>query len=230
MTSTKRKTWTAVAAVGFLVVLAVIIGVIATSGGDETAAPTPQPHPNPVLPPQDDQQPSGDQALPTMPPPARWELFSHVAVPVSAEAGPHHVDGAVADRYQRSPIGALIAAWQINTRSLLAPGDGWRDVVERQIVPGPGRDAYLAARSRVTDPTVSTEEVSQVAGFRFVTYSPDVAVIQVASRNSRGQLFGTTLTVRWVDGDWRLELQPNGAASPTATPLQDLTYYTPWGG
>ena len=32
----------------------------------------------------------------------------------------------------------------------------------------------------------------------------------------------TTATVRWVDGDWKLQLQPDGSQSPYATTIPDL--------
>ncbi|WP_406693324.1 hypothetical protein REH65_33055 (plasmid) [Saccharopolyspora sp. ID03-671] len=154
--------------------------------------------------------------------------MQRIAVPVSAEAGPYSHAGAVASGFQRSPVGALMAATQISTRYLVSPGDGWRQVTEQQVLPGPGRDLYMRARAAAGDDL--GEAITQLAGYRFVTYSPDVAVIQLASKSTNGGLVGTTITVRWSGGDWRLELQPNGGASPASAPLADLTYYTAFSG
>lgn len=227
-----RKRWTWFAAAAVVVLAAAGLLVVLLGGGDEQAdpaAPPAQPAAPPAAP-STPEGPEGDQALPTSAPPVRWELLQQVAVPFSAEAGPREATGPVARDFQRSPVGALLAAWQIDTRRMLTPGEGWRTVTDQQIADGPGKDAFLRARSQVNDPSMSSEELAQLAGFRFVTYTPDSATIQLASKSNDGALIGTTVTVRWIDGDWRLELQPNGASSPTATPLQDLTYYTPFAG
>lgn len=235
MNREQRRKWTLAIAMAFTGgVLVAAAGIAAFGGGTETPRP-PAPAPAPAQPTQrtaepGDDAPNGDQALPTTAPPASWQLVGKVAIPSSDEAGPHHVDGAVAADFQRSPIGALIAARQIDTRRMVAAGDGWRRVVDRQVLPGPGRDAYIRARAQVTDPSLEADELAQIAGFRFVTYTPNLAVIQFASQANNGALVGTTSTVRWADGDWRLELQPTGASSASATPLQDLSFYTAWSG
>ena len=164
-------------------------------------------------------------------PPVTWELFSGVALPYSPTAGPHTVDGPVYAGYQRSQVGALIAAAQLGTRSLLTPGQGWREVSGRQLLPGPGRAVFLAARATVDELTVPPGTYGQFAGFRVVTFTPDVAVLQLVSRFAlTGRLQLTTTTVRWVGGDWRLELQPDGGSSPTAQAVPNLDGFVVWGG
>jgi hypothetical protein len=164
-------------------------------------------------------------------PPVTWQLFSGVALPYSPTAGPRSVDGPVYAGYQRSQAGALIAAAQLGTRYLLTPGDGWREVAERQVLPGVGRDVFVAARAQVDDLDVPPGTYGQLAGFRIVTFTPDVAVISFASRFSlTGQLQATTTTVKWTGGDWRLELQPDGGPSPTAQTVPDLDGFVVWGG
>lgn len=217
----------ALAFLGVLVVITVLVAVTGTSPSPQQRPATPPPAPAPPA----DRPPQGDQALPTTAPPVQWELVNRIALPVSAEAGPYVRDGAVAAGYQRSPVGALLATTQISTRYLAAPGDGWRHVTDRQVLPGIGRDAYVQARAQISDDSLDPAEIAQFRGFRFVTYSPDVAVIQLASSTGDGaSLVGTTATVRWSGGDWKLELQPNGGVSPAAAPLPDLSYYIPFSG
>jgi hypothetical protein len=164
-------------------------------------------------------------------PPVSWQLFFGVALPHSPTAGPRGVDGPVYAGYQRSQAGALIAAAQLGTRYLLTPGDGWREVAEQQVLPGVGRDVFLAARAQVDDLDVPPGTYGQLAGFRIVTFTPDVAVISFVSRFSlTGQLQVTTTTVKWTGGDWRLELQPDGGPSPTAQTVPDLDGFVVWGG
>ena len=70
----------------------------------------------------------------------------------------------------------------------------------------------------------------QTAGFRFVAFTPDVASIQLVTRfPTSGNLQIVTVTVKWVDGDWRLELQPDGGSSPTAQRSSDLDGFVVWG-
>ena len=159
-----------------------------------------------------------------------WQLFAGVALPYSPTAGPLKQDGPVFSGFQRSQAGALIAAAQLATRYLLTPGSGWREVVARQVLPGAGRDAFIRARAQVAvnDPPGT---YGQLAGFRIVAYTDDVAVIQQVSRFSyTGKLQVTTATVEWVGGDWRLQLQPDGGSSPTAQAVSNLDGFVVWGG
>jgi len=229
-TSKGGRTWTLV--VSGVVLLLLVAGgaiVVAIYGGD--GSPDTQPTTSSTAPSTTGSSaPEGDQTPPTSPPPVTWKLFGRVALPESASAGPRSIQGSVASGYARNPVGALIAATQIETRALLAPGDSWRAVVEQQIVPGPGRDAYTAARARITDVNTPDDRLGQVAGFRFVTYSPDTAVIQFVTRfPASGRMQVTTSTVRWL-GDWKQELQPDGSSSPTVQPVTDLTGFVAWSG
>ncbi len=163
------------------------------------------------------------------PPGVRWQLFMGVALPYSRTAGPTVIDGPVYDGFERSQQGALLAAVQLGTRYLLTPGQGWREVLDRQVLPGAGRDAF--ARNRVgIDPHAPPGTYGQIAGFRVVTFTPQVAVVQLVSRfPSSGVLQVTTTTVRWSGGNWRLQLQPDGGTSPTAQAVPSLDGFVVWG-
>ncbi len=158
-----------------------------------------------------------------------WQLFAGVALPYSSTAGPLQVDGPVYSGYQRSQTGALIAAVQIANRYLFTPGEQWREVIERQVLPGVGREVFVRNRAgAVADDPPGT--YGQAAGFRFVAFTPDVASIQLVTRfPTTGNLQLVTVTVRWVDGDWRLQLQPDGGTSPTAQAVADLDGFVVWG-
>jgi hypothetical protein len=158
-----------------------------------------------------------------------WQLFMGVALPYGRTAGPTVLDGPVHAGFERSQSGALLAAVHVGTRYLLTPGQGWREVVDRQVLPGAGRDAYVRNRVGV-DPQAPPGTYGQVAGFRVVTFTPQVAVLQLVSRfPSSGVLQMTTTTVRWVGGDWRLQLQPDGGTSPTAQAVPSLDGFVVWG-
>lgn len=180
--------------------------------------------------------PLPDDAAPAGPlltaPSVSWELVTGVAVPVSATAGPHAVVGPVHAGFERSQTGALLAAAQISTRSVVTSGDGWRDVVARQVLPGAGRDVYSRLRALV-DADAPPGTYGQFAGFRIIASTPDVAVVQLVTRfgaDASEALQVMAVTVKWVEGDWRLELQPDGGISPTGQLVSDLDGFVVWGG
>lgn len=159
----------------------------------------------------------------------RWQLFMGVALPYSPTAGPTVVDGPVHGGFERTQQGALLAAVQLGTRYLLTPGEGWREVLARQVLPGAGRDAFARNRAGI-DPQAPPGTYGQIAGFRVVTFTPQVAVVQLVSRFPSSRVLQvTTTTVRWSGGDWRLQLQPDGGTSPTAQAAASLDGFVVWG-
>lgn len=169
-------------------------------------------------------------AVPTVAPQGvTWELFQTVALPSSA-AGPRVRRGPICAGYDRSPEGALIAALQISTRRLVTPQDGWRQVNLEQVMPSSGRDRFIRLRAQVGDePPVGG--AGQTAGFKFVSYTPEVAVIEIATRfPGRTTYQVTNLTVRWSEGDWRLVLQPDGSDSSSASSTSSLGSFIPFSG
>jgi hypothetical protein len=170
-----------------------------------------------------------DAAVPTTAPAdVTWELFRGVALPTSPTHGPTRIDGPVHSGFARTPTGALLADAQVNMRRFITPGRGWREVTMSQLLPGAGRDAYVNLRSQVSDDEIPVEGLSQYVGYRFITYTPDLAVISLATRGSSGVIQVGTDTLRWVDGDWRLEVPPSGLQQPQV--VQSLAAYVSWSG
>lgn len=221
-----------------VIVLIVIGGVVVMlAPGDSShdpQAPAPRP-PAPAAP--SAAAPDGavlPTALPTVAPSdVTWQLVGQAAVPVSASAGPSTVTGGTATGYARTPIGALIAAAQISTRAGLAAGeDSWRPTIEQQMVAGPDRDRLLAALEAAGDSSTQPGELSQIAGYQYLSYSPDTAVIGLVYRApSAGspRYHVLTLTLVWRDGDWRLMPPPGGAWTAVNRPAPDLTGVIEWG-
>ena len=228
------RAWTvAAAAIVALIALAAVVVILATRGGDKAppAGSAPAPSAPPVGSPSAAPLAAQDQSVPDSPPPGvSWTLFQGVALPSSALAGPTRITGPVYAGYAHTPLGALLATAQVGYRYFLTPGDGWSEVVRNQVSPGPGHDAFVVNRAKVTTTDVAPGGLGQLAGFRFVTYSPDVAVIQLVSRFSCGTLQVSTDTVQWINGDWQLQLQPDGGSSPTAQRVDTLAGFVPWGG
>ena len=171
---------------------------------------------------------AGSDAVPTATPQdVTWSLFQGVALPSSPSAGPSRVDGPVYAGYAHTPEGALVAATQVSSRVLVTPAGGWRQVLDEQVVAGQGRDAYANLRGQVGDAAPSGG-YAQYAGFQFVTYSSDIAVISLANKSPNGTYQVTNFTVRWTEGDWKLEIPPTGQSQTQA--VQGLVGYVPWSG
>lgn len=174
--------------------------------------------------------PRGDDVVPrTTPPPVSWQVYKTLALPVSTSAGPRSVNGDLATGYAHTPTGALVAAAQLSVRYSLA--NDWRRVLDRSVAPGPGRDVWAATRAKYgafADPAPGT--FCQVAGYMYVDYTPDRAVIQMADRCPNSKLQSILTTVTWQDGDWKLVLQPDGGVGPDQPALSSLDGYVVWGG
>jgi hypothetical protein len=174
--------------------------------------------------------PDSDQTVPEVTPPGiTWSLYQTVALPSSPTAGPEIVDGDVARCYAHTPVGALLAASQIPYRYLIAPD--WRAVDLEQVMPGPGRDKFVQERATTNNSGGNQPgDYNQLAGFKFVTYSSAVAVIEIASKSGSGALQAGAVTVDWSSGDWKLQLQPDGSSSPQELPITSLVGFSTWSG
>ena len=175
--------------------------------------------------------PAGDESVPEATPQGiRWSIYQTVALPSSPTAGPEKYGVDVARCYAHDPLGALIAASQLSARLVLSPST---DVAAQQVVPGPGQRAFITQDEQAIKAqggNASPGDFTQLAGFKYVTYSPSLAVIELATQGSNGAYQATTVTVAWVQGDWKLVLQPNGATSPNALPLSSIVGYSTWAG
>jgi hypothetical protein len=172
-----------------------------------------------------------NQSIPTAAPPGvTWQVFKSSVLPTSPAAGPLITEGEVVRCYAHTPTGALIAATQISARVEIA--DGWRQVLDRSVVAGAGREVFVQEHSKEAS-RAPTEpgSLAQVNGFRFVTYSPETAVIELVVRApNTGSLASSVATVKWVGGDWKLELQPDGSANSQPRLIDSLDGYARWGG
>lgn len=165
-------------------------------------------------------------------PKSRWELYQGAALPYSTKYGPRKVDGyGPATGYSHDAGGALFAAAQLNGRVSLGPNGAWSKTVSAQVVPGPARDALAEASKQrnITSGTVPYA-INQIVGYRIATYTPDVALVELVARIPTGELQSSTSTVRWMDGDWKLQLTPNHQVGTAPIPVPSLAGYVPWSG
>lgn len=236
-----RPPWTrpgfiASAALVFIVIVAgALIAVLgADDGRDNNADGTPPASPAPADPaPQ-----SPDQALPTTipttaPQGVRWELVRALPVPVSDTAGPTQVTGTTASGFARTPEGALIAAAQIGVRSGYSLGrEYWEPTMEHQFVPSADRDKLLELHRTSDAAPAAPGAQSQIAGFQYLSYTPDSAAIGLVMRApSAGtpRYHVLTLTLLWRDGDWLMQAPPGGTWVSVNRNISDLTGVVEWG-
>lgn len=176
---------------------------------------------------------TGERLLTRAPADVEWISFRTVLVPMSRTVGPAVVQGDVARCYAQTPTGALLATAQITARYFLA--ENWPRVVKKQVASGPGAEAYenqryAAELSRGAAPAPVPGTIPQITGFKFVNYNADGAVVELARRLPDGTLQAFVHTVVWREGDWKLQLGPDGSDSTSGQQLTSLEGFVPWGG
>ncbi|MGA4543112.1 hypothetical protein ACPA54_24285 [Uniformispora flossi] len=177
-----------------------------------------------------------DRTVPTLAPDGvTWSLYHQSLLPMSATAGPARADGDAVRCFAHTPVGALLAAAQVTTRYSFS--DDWQLVMDRSLAPGPERDAARTARTAAeaaasASPRANTGTggtVMQLAGFKFVSYTEDTAVIQMMRATDGGLHMSSALyTIKWVEGDWRLQLQTGGKPAAMVQEESSLSGFVPW--
>jgi len=162
-----------------------------------------------------------------------WKLVGQVAVPFSASDGPAKATATQEFGFARTPVGALIAAAQISTRAGYSAGrDSWEATLLNQFVASTDRDTLLKilrdAAASGQQPAAAGE-LSQIAGFRYLSYTDDAAVIGLVRRTPQGTYAMTTLTVQWQNGDWKLVAPASGQWPSATSALSNLAGVVPWG-
>ncbi|EKX66699.1 hypothetical protein Sipo8835_15535 [Streptomyces ipomoeae] len=157
----------------------------------------------------------------------RWKANGTTLVPVSKTAGPLKYDGPIWYCYAHTPMGAVMAVHSITDHLGYA---GWREVVERQVVPGEGRDALIASRSQEKDRSPSGKaEASGYAGFSVLAYNKDWATVMFLIRGPSAGVYGTaSVNVRWHDGDWKLDPEPDGTIYSGMAQVSGTTGFVTW--
>ena len=229
----RRPVWIVVAI--FLAVVLVGGGIAAVTGvfgggEDTTSSPTPAPTQTADVP-ESAASICGLEGYDTentltSAPTTDWELVGTVATPTGADgAGPGETsDDGVRTCYAHTAKGALYAIVNYYAQSSdarLAPN------IADLVAPGPGKEAALDSASSA--PTSSATRL-QVAGFKVNNYSPDETTIDVVwtVTSEENTLVSMPMVMKWVDGDWKVEVADDGSFPFAASALQSLGGYTPW--
>jgi hypothetical protein len=235
----QQRGW--VLSAGFLLVLAILGGYALMTGEDDSASNTTTDRPSPTggATPSGggagDDRPAGcqtddsDQKKPTAPPKdVSWKANGTNLVPVSKTAGPLKFDGPVWYCFARTPMGAVFAAHAISDHFGFA---GWREVAERQVVPGPGRDAFVAGRAKEKDTQVSGQPSGAVySGFTVLSYNKREATVMALARIPQSsQHLAVSINLRWQDGDWKLVPDPDGEVYGGGSRVDGTDGFVTWG-
>lgn len=244
--------------VGALVVCA-LVWVFSRSDGEPsqttrppvtTATPTATPTRDPVATPEPTRTPTTtptaaptaggcrnphpDRNLPLAAPrDVTWTFDGGLMIPLQpAGAGPSTTDSDGIRRcYAHSPTGAVLAAMvtlgQIRNPQLT------EQMIKRRVAPGPGRNAALGpARSVTTTPRTDDGLPVQFAGFKFIDYTGNRAIVSIAVRVDPRSVGSLPVKLAWSGGDWKLVLAPDGSINGNTAPdqLASLDGYIRFGG
>lgn len=149
-----------------------------------------------------------------------WTLWKGGALPKSKSAGPLQVNKktGVTSCYAHTPLGALMAAINIDFRALLATPD--TTIVDKQVAPGPYKAQYRSFIASSSPPTY----IPQVAGFNITSYQSSTALIKVALGNHSDGYIAESSTVIWQDGTWK-SMASAGDTADSAERLDSLFGY-----
>ncbi|MEU6585886.1 hypothetical protein [Nocardia sp. NPDC046763] len=143
-------------------------------------------------------------------------VFQGISLPV-ADQGPRDNSGAVVSGFDRSPVGAALAAINATVRISVATDSEWALIGQRMLAAGPGRDAWAIARSQISITDPITASAPRIAGYRVVIYAADRAEIAIFTIQSDQSLTRNAAIVIWQDGDWKLLLPGHLQSSPVQT-------------
>jgi hypothetical protein len=148
----------------------------------------------------------GDRGIPVRPPAdVTWRPLNGAKVPLSASAGPLKTSGPLMWCFAHTPMGAVMAAHVIPRHM---SGPDWREVAEQQLMPGAGREIFVAMRSSLPDEPPASSGTS-LAGFTMVSYQTDKATVRLLLQ--QGKLYAATdYTVAWDGADWKVQPSSSG--------------------
>lgn len=163
-------------------------------------------------------------------PTSKWELVGKMATPTDPEVGPGKTDAnGFRSCFAHSPTGSLYAAMNVAALGSSGSAELEQKLADKLLVPGAGRDAAMrqvAAGSRTTGPSTPI----QVRGFLIKSYTPDEANVDLAFETDKGALGRTTLSMRWMDGDWKVKPADDGTTYIGVTQIRDLSGLILWSG
>lgn len=165
---------------------------------------------------------------------SEWAAVGTMKAPRSDTGGPQV--GSVC--FTRTPEGALYSAANYVAEFLTLDPSG-REALMSQRYYNPGGPQVQAQDmpTLINNPAASNvpDAAREFAGYRWETWTSDLAIVSIAFRWLSGQMTGAvylaTYTLTWSDNDWKL-LSPGRDGVPVAYVTGEnaaQAQYTPWG-
>lgn len=162
----------------------------------------------------------------------QWELRDGVAIPTSEKWGPGKVEDGIPSCFAKTPQGVALMLGRMATMNLIGAGT---KAVEAMTVDDENREAALkAAESSRSNNEQAGGIDAQIAGIRIESFDKDAgtatATLVVSAENGTAptQYVRESYQLRWVDGDWKVEMPSSGLSD--ASQLPSLDGFTRWSG
>lgn len=159
-----------------------------------------------------------------------WEAAYGSTWPVSASVGPTATVDGVARCFEHSPMGAALAAVNILEGVRVLGLEEATAVIDAQFADTPGKQVVRDGIAQASPDNPPEQRVGpRLLGFKIVSYTPDEArIVCVEAWPNAPQYTGETITVVWVDGDWRMQVEDDGKITAYGTVTVDPGSYLPW--
>ncbi|WP_410786725.1 hypothetical protein [Kribbella sp. C-35] len=206
---------------------------VATPTARPTSTRTPPPPPNSRT--GGCHDPNPNQAIPRIAAPTAvtWQFEGAMLIPLQVAAGPASTSpSGVRSCFAHSPTGAVLAA-MVLLGQLQNQAVGI-SALKARVVPGPGRDAAIAASQQAAKTPKTANGEVQFAAFKVLDYPPNATrtIIQVVADLNNKAYGAMPVTLRWYKGDWYVELQEDGTLNGSVEPdiLSSLSGYVRFSG
>ncbi|MGD9530142.1 MAG: hypothetical protein AB7I38_11910 [Dehalococcoidia bacterium] len=162
-------------------------------------------------------------------PTVSWTVVGSQPVPSSVRHGPMRTGDGLAAGFSHDELGAALAAVHLSAR--LVPGvppQVYQQTARRQGIGDVEEWIALVDRSREVRTVASPDDVGRELYYRVVDGDPggDTVQISVAAATEAARRQGgyveLSRTLRWVDGDWKIQLP-----LPPRAIIESLASYSP---
>lgn len=140
-----------------------------------------------------------------------WVTVGSQPVPVSRQHGPREVVGGVGRGFSHDELGAAIAAIHISAGLSGDAGPDVYEVVARELCVG-DVEAALAGIRGARSTSSAGAAVPEAYYYSITLGDPggDQVLVSLAVRSPQGRgqggFVGVSRTLRWIDGDWKLQV------------------------
>lgn len=159
-------------------------------------------------------------------PPISWSTVGDQPVPASPVAGPRHTEGGLAKGFSHDTLGAALAAVNISVRLASEVGPQVYEATAREQCFGDVDTEVQQIRNSFSTVPAGAVKPSEI-WYRVTSGDPtsDLVLMSIAAKTPQSVASGgyaaLDMTMRWVDGDWKLQVP-----SPRPSIVSSLSGYT----